>query len=251
MDILKPLSTDRDLPQLPKIPPGGNLTIGVLALQGAFREHLNHLRRLQTLKPLSAIAVRTISDLHRCHALIIPGGESTSMALIASRQRDSSDFSLMDWIKSFCKERAVWGTCAGMILLSDELVSQGTKSGGQDFLGGLPIRTTRNQWGRQTESFEYSIEIPCLKNPSQPFPAIFIRAPVIHTILDKQLKTSVVASLPPISLPSTMDLGPDAHVVAIRSNNLFATSFHPELSSDNRLHQFWLDEFVLKPYQSA
>jgi 5'-phosphate synthase pdxT subunit len=140
-----------NLPEIPPLQDDAPLIIGVLALQGAFKEHLVHLRRLQTVRPLTSIAVRTATELVQCHALIIPGGESTSISLIASRQIDASNYSFLDWLKSFAKNRSVWGTCAGLILLSDQLVSEGTKTGGQEVLGGLPIKTTRNQWGRQVE----------------------------------------------------------------------------------------------------
>lgn len=266
-------STSRDLPEIPPLPADAPLTIGVLALQGAFREHLHHLRRIKTKHGLTTLAVRTSNELLECRALIIPGGESTSISLIASRQIEADQHSLLDWLRSFSKHRAVWGTCAGLILLSDQLVSDTAKLGGQETLGGLPIRTNRNYWGRQAESFEQMLEIPSIKNPEVPFPAIFIRAPMIHTILSipddqdhRNLK--IIARVPKHSLPhqsqvdhdhhhrldqpqarssSSPDLGPDANVVAIKFNNLFATSFHPELSPDNRLHQFWLDECVLKP----
>jgi len=254
-------TNEGNLPELPALPENAPLTIGVLALQGAFKEHLVHLRRIQSARPLTAVAVRTASELVQCQALIIPGGESTSIALIAARQIDSSapHYSFLDWLRSFAKHRCVWGTCAGLILLSDQLVSQGSKIGGQDLLGGIPIKTTRNQWGRQTESFEHLISIPCIKNPDTPFPAIFIRAPMIHTILDagegagsEQLK--VIAELPQDSLSrpqaaaqpaNQQSLGPDSHVVAVKFKHLFATSFHPELSPDTRLHHFWVNHCVL------
>lgn len=247
----------RKLPEIPPLQDDAPLVIGVLALQGAFKEHLVHLRRIQTARPLTAMAVRTATELVQCQALIIPGGESTSISLIASRQIDASNHSFLDWLKSFAKNRFVWGTCAGLILLSDQLVSEGTKTGGQEVLGGLPIKTTRNQWGRQTESFEQLIDIPFIKNPEKPFPAIFIRAPMIHTILEKggnevdNSKLKIIAHLPQDSLSRTpaqadRDLGPDSHVVAVKFNHLFATSFHPELSPDTRLHQFWVNECVLK-----
>ncbi|OAV99711.1 hypothetical protein PTTG_11712 [Puccinia triticina 1-1 BBBD Race 1] len=252
----KPSTNGGNLPEIPQLPSDAPLVIGVLALQGAFKEHLVHLRRIQTSRPLTAVAVRTASELLQCQALIIPGGESTSISLIASRQIESSNHSFLDWLKSFAKHRFVWGTCAGLILLSDELVSEGAKAGGQEILGGLPIRTTRNQWGRQTESFEQMIEIPFIKNPETPFPAIFIRAPMIHTILEKadednDSKPEIIAHLPRHSLSRTQaqtnqSLGPDSHVVAVRFSRLFATSFHPELSPDIRLHQFWVNDCVLK-----
>ncbi|KAI9615733.1 hypothetical protein KEM48_005506 [Puccinia striiformis f. sp. tritici PST-130] len=129
---------------------------------------------------------------------------------------NSSNHSFLDWLKSFSKHRLIWGTCAGLIVLSDQLVAKGTKTGGQEILGGLPVRTTSNQWGCQTESFEQLTEIPFIKNPEIPF--------------------AIIAQLPSDSLLSRsctthqQSLGPDSHVVAVKFQHLFATSFWPELS---------------------
>lgn len=255
------------LPILTSISNESPLTIGVLALQGAYAEHISHLRRLASSFPPSSntptsspnpsnpsnrkrlnnfttIQVKTAKELQRCHGLIIPGGESTAISLIASRQVDESGFSLLDWLKSFVKSRSVWGTCAGMILLSDEVIEGSMKKGGQEVLGGLPIIINRNQWGRQTESFEHALQIDCIRDPTRPFPGIFIRAPVIHTIQSpKSIKS--LTSVPISILPKSDQFGPDAQTVAIQKGKLLATAFHPELSQDSRLHEYWLLECVL------
>ncbi|KAH9813595.1 PdxT/SNO family [Melampsora americana] len=258
------MADSNSLPILPSISTQSPITIGVLALQGAYAEHISHLRRLASSFPASStttanqsnqpnrkllnqfttIQVKTAKELERCHGLIIPGGESTAISLIASRQIDESGFSLLDWLKSFVKTRSVWGTCAGMILLSDEVIEGSMKKGGQELLGGLPIIINRNQWGRQTESFEHELQIDGIRDSNRAFPGIFIRAPVIHTIKStEQIKT--LTSVPISILPNSNQFGPDAQTVAIQKGRLLATSFHPELSQDSRLHEFWLLECVL------
>ncbi|KAG0147937.1 hypothetical protein CROQUDRAFT_655535 [Cronartium quercuum f. sp. fusiforme G11] len=254
------------LPSLDPIPSDAPLTIGVLALQGAYAEHVTHLRRLassfpsvgsspnsspnpssQTRKRLNnfiTLQVRTADDLTRCHGLIIPGGESTAISLIASRQIDGKGFSLLDWLKSFVQSRSVWGTCAGMILLSDEVIEGSMKKGGQEILGGIPLLINRNQWGRQAESFEHQLQLDVIRDPTRPFPGIFIRAPVVHTIRSNTV--TPLASVPISILPQSTEFGSDAHVVAVRKGKLLATAFHPELSQDSRLHEYWLLECVIK-----
>jgi len=133
------------------------LRVGVLALQGAFAEHLDLLVRAE-LPPGVAVepcAVRTPDELADCEALVIPGGESTSMALIARRT------GLLEPLRDFVRGgRAVWGTCAGMILLADEVAEGSTKRGGQEGIGGLPMRVVRNQFGRQVRWLEASRDSP-------------------------------------------------------------------------------------------
>lgn len=159
------------LPPLPAPPPPSassppGIHIGVLALQGAFVEHLNHLRRLSSSRtlpyPIVAKPVRTANELTDLHGLIIPGGESTAISLLASRQPSPTPqhptATFMDHLRSFvrtCNEgggRSTWGTCAGMILLADEVVEGSMKRGGQEVIGGLGIKVVRNQWGRQVRS---------------------------------------------------------------------------------------------------
>jgi 5'-phosphate synthase pdxT subunit len=120
-------------------------TVGVLALQGAFHEHLHLLGQLRP-QPRT-LSVRTTEELARCDALIIPGGESTTMSLLAQRT------GLLEPLREFVRNgKPVWGTCAGMILLADEVVGGSAKKGGQEGIGGIGIRVVRNQWGRQVRS---------------------------------------------------------------------------------------------------
>ncbi|KAK0520396.1 Senecionine N-oxygenase [Tilletia horrida] len=159
------------------------VTVGVLALQGAFREHASHINRLassssssSTAAPLDvhAILVRTPTELATCDALIIPGGESTAIAL--SAQRGGLMEPLRAWVAA---GRPTWGTCAGMIMLSNQAI--GAKRGGQSLIGGVDIRVGRNGFGSQVDSFEAHLDVPALG--PEPFPGVFIRAPVIDSLL--------------------------------------------------------------------
>ena len=188
----------------------GEITVGVLALQGAFHEHIKLLN--QATKELPPVEegwrfreVRTPTDLDECDALIIPGGESTTVSLVAARS------GLLEPLRSFVKygketlyarkltkmshriqRKPTWGTCAGLILLAES--ANRTKKGGQELIGGLDVRVNRNYFGRQTESFETSLDLPFLghcngiskeqaHSASAPFKGVFIRAPVVERIL--------------------------------------------------------------------
>jgi 5'-phosphate synthase pdxT subunit len=161
------------------------LIVGVVALQGAFREHVNHIEQLNrqpcasSMPQLEAILVRTPRELERCQALILPGGESTAIALGAHRAGLLEP--LRDWVRD---GRPVWGTCAGMILLARE--ASGIKKGGQELLGGLDIRVGRNGFGSQVDSFEHRLDIPALSKATgddTTYPGVFIRAPVVEAVL--------------------------------------------------------------------
>ncbi|KAK3059790.1 hypothetical protein LTS18_010062, partial [Coniosporium uncinatum] len=177
------------------------ITIGVLALQGAFSEHTQLLHRAASqIQSRSAAAaakpndeptttsshpsfnfleVRTPEQLHQCDALILPGGESTTISLVAQRSQ------LLEPLRSFVKvqRKPVWGTCAGLILLSES--ANKVKRGGQELIGGLDVRVNRNHFGRQTESFEVGLNLPFLddEGKGKPFHSVFIRAPVVEKIL--------------------------------------------------------------------
>ncbi|KAK2795552.1 hypothetical protein FQN51_000406 [Onygenales sp. PD_10] len=168
------------------------ITVGVLALQGAFYEHLKLLHkaagRISPDNPQrwSFVEVRTAAQLAGCDALIIPGGESTAISLVAARSQ------LLEPLRDFVKlhRKPTWGTCAGLILLAES--ANRTKQGGQELIGGLDVRVNRNHFGRQTESFQAPLNLPFLSehrllegsgSRETSFMGVFIRAPVVEKIL--------------------------------------------------------------------
>jgi 5'-phosphate synthase pdxT subunit len=223
--------------------------VGILALQGAFSEHQASLQRLSLKEKLVVIQVRTASDLARCDALIIPGGESTTIALLARLA------GLLEPLRQFVKRKPVWGTCAGAILLAKSV--EGAKKGGQELLGGMSITIGRNGWGSQVESFEAELQVDGLRDPQRTFPGIFIRAPVILSIKAEVYgpPTEVVARIPMTFLPEKQTVigrdydATDAEdaktVVALRQGLHFLTTFHPELTKDDRFHEYFVRECVL------
>ena len=191
------------------------MTIGILALQGAFAEHGAMIRALGA----AAVEVRKPAQLEGLDGLILPGGESTTMGLIAERQGMVAP--LRAWVHG---GRPTWGTCAGMILLADRVTDQ--KAGGQPLIGGLDVTVNRNYFGRQSESFEALLDAPQLG--ATPFRAVFIRAPAI---VEYGPNVTALATVP----------GRDAAVVvAVRQGQLLATAFHPELTRDPRWHELFL-----------
>ncbi|MCX7854940.1 MAG: pyridoxal 5'-phosphate synthase glutaminase subunit PdxT [Anaerolineae bacterium] len=187
------------------------MKVGVLALQGAFIEHKNVLTRLG----VQPAEVRLPEHLEGLDGLIIPGGESTTMGLLAQK------WGLLEPLRAFARSgRPVWGTCAGMILLAKEIVD-GVP--GQPILGLMDITVRRNAFGRQVDSFEADLTVPVLSDP--PFHAVFIRAPIIERV---GAGVDVLASLE------------DGTAVAVRQGNLLATAFHPELTGDVRFHRYFL-----------
>jgi 5'-phosphate synthase pdxT subunit len=188
------------------------LTVGVLALQGAFAEHIIILNKIEGIH---AIPVKTVEQLEKCQALILPGGESTSIVLSAQR------INLIQHIQEFIKSnKPVWGVCAGMILLSER--AEKTKEGGQMLFGGLDVVVKRNAFGSQIDSFTAAVNITGFKDA---FPGVFIRAPVIEKIGDK---VEILAMLQ------------DGRIVAVKQKNILATSFHPEFTGDQRFHHYFL-----------
>ncbi len=188
------------------------MNIGVLALQGAFAEHVAMLGRLGA----KAVEVRRASQLNALEGLIIPGGESTTIGKLAV------DFGLIEPLRRFGRTRAVWGTCAGAIFLA--------KDAGRDqpLLRLMDITVARNAFGRQIDSFETELYLSGLGDDADcavPFHAVFIRAPLIT---DVGARARAVITLP------------DGRIVAARQGRLFATSFHPELTADPRLHAYFL-----------
>lgn len=188
------------------------MKIGVLALQGDFSEHIRMLRQLG----VETIEVRLPAHLEGLNGLILPGGESTTIGKLCV------DFGLLQPLREFGQKHAIWGTCAGAILLSRDARRS------QPLLGLMDIRVTRNAFGRQVDSFEADLDIEPLKqatNSTAPYHAFFIRAPIIESV---QGSAQVLASLP------------DGRIVAARQASLLATSFHPELTADTRFHEYFL-----------
>lgn len=189
--------------------------VGILALQGDFAEHCEAIKRCGA----EARLVKSAAELNLCDRLIIPGGESTTMGIIATST------GLIGPLKNFIASGApVWGTCAGLILLANNVVHQ--KQDGQATLGGLNVTASRNYYGRQIQSFTTKI-IASTVSP-QPITVMFIRAPGITRVGPK---VEVLAN-------TTHD-GHDIPV-AVRQGNILGTSFHIELGSDPKFHQYFL-----------
>lgn len=189
--------------------------IGVLALQGDFREHQAALESIG----VRCIRIRNAAELDSIDALVIPGGESTTIGKIAK------DHGILDNLSKLTRSGfPVFGTCAGMILMADDIRDE---MEGQPLIGGLDITIRRNAFGRQTDSFETDVEIPALDGPD--FRAVFIRAPWVERV---GADVEVLASL----------TGQKAagRIVAVRQGSLLATAFHPELTTDNRMHEYFV-----------
>ena len=194
-------------------------TIGVFALQGDVREHLRVLDSLGA----RAIGVRRLGELERCDGMVVPGGESTTMFKLART------FDLFEPIRQRIKEgMPVFGTCAGMIMLADR-IEDGTPD--QETLGGLDITVRRNAFGRQVDSFEGDLDFAGLDDPVH---TIFIRAPWVEQ------------AGPGVEVLARIHDDPSAgaaagRIVAVRQGSLMATSFHPEVGGDDRIHRMFVD----------
>jgi 5'-phosphate synthase pdxT subunit len=191
------------------------MQIGVLALQGDFAEHLHLLHQLD----VEACEVRLPQQLKDLDGLIIPGGESTTIGKLAET------YGLMEPLRQFAKENPIWGTCAGAIFLAKEAHHQ------QPLMNIMDISVERNAFGRQVDSFEVDLIVPDLPDPERPFHAIFIRAPIIKSVGEG---VDILARL-----DHEQHHGNDK-IVAARQSNLLATSFHPELTGDDRFHRYFL-----------
>ena len=185
------------------------MRVGVLALQGDFREHAAMVRELGA----EAVEVRLPDDLDGIDALIIPGGESTTIGKLAER------FDLMEPLRKVIGDgMPTLGTCAGMIVLA----AATTTGNDQPLIGALDIVVERNAFGRQVDSFEAEVEVEGL---GEPVPAVYIRAPWIEKVGDA---VEVLAHS-------------RGHPVMVRQGNIIATAFHPELTTDTRIHRMLLD----------
>ncbi len=192
------------------------MKIGVLALQGDFREHINSLSDCG----VNAVAVKTKEEIIGIDALVIPGGESTTIAKLAR------SFDLFDLIKKRISDgMPTYGSCAGMILLADRIEDAIV---GQESFGGIDMTVRRNAFGRQVDSFETDLKFEGITQPT--IKAVFIRAPWVEQVgADVQVLAEV-------------DIDGSKHPVAVRQGNLLATSFHPELTGDNRIHKFFVEQ---------
>jgi pyridoxal 5'-phosphate synthase pdxT subunit len=198
-------------------------TIGVFALQGDVREHLRVLGDLG----VEAISVRRPPELDACDGLVIPGGESTTMFKLART------FDLFEPIRQRIKEGLpVFGTCAGMIMLADR-VEDGTPD--QETLGGLDITVRRNAFGRQVDSFEGDLDFAGLDDPVH---AVFIRAPWVESAGPG---VEVLARIDDGSVVRESAGEAAGRIVAVRQGPLMATSFHPEVGGDDRIHRMFVD----------
>lgn len=189
------------------------MKIGVLALQGDFIEHQKMLEHLGA----EVIQVRLPQHLQDLDGLIIPGGESTTIGKLAL------EFGLMEPLRTFARDHAVWGTCAGAIFLARDIGRD------QPLLGVMDITVERNAFGRQVDSFATDLEVPVLNevdSNGRPFRAVFIRAP---KIAKANGTTQTLATLT------------DGTIVAVRQNRWLATSFHPELTHDDRFHRYFME----------
>lgn len=186
--------------------------IGILALQGDFAEHAVMLRRLD----VTVTEVRLPGQLDGLDGLIIPGGESTTIAKLAV------SYGLLEPLRQFGHDRAIWGTCAGAIFLSKDAHRD------QPLLRLMDITVERNAFGRQVNSFEVGLDVPALKEVDPgggPFHAVFIRAPLIESV---QADARVLARLE------------DGRIVAAQQGHWLATAFHPELTRDDRFHRYFV-----------
>ncbi len=187
--------------------------VGVLALQGDFREHLAVLRGLGA----EATPVRRPAELDGIDGLVIPGGESTVMDKL------SRAFGLAEPLKERIADgMPVYGTCAGLIMLADRVLDA---IEGQQTLGGLDVTVRRNAFGSQLDSFETDLDVPALGD--EPVHAVFIRGPIVEAVGERSTPLTALE---------------DGRVVAVEQGNLLGTAFHPEITGETRFHRYFLDK---------
>jgi 5'-phosphate synthase pdxT subunit len=196
------------------------MPIGVLALQGDFREHLEVLSKSNA----AAIPVRTAEELLICNGLIIPGGESTVIEKLADMYSLTSPIK-----KAIADGMPVFGTCAGLILLANEIVDG---IPGQKGFGGLDISVRRNAFGNQLDSFETELDFEGIDG--DPVRAAFIRAPIVERV---GTGVQVLSKLP------------DETIVAVKSGNILGIAFHPEISGEQRVHRVFLEMVKARKFQ--
>ncbi|XWS52678.1 hypothetical protein CRYUN_Cryun11dG0091400 [Craigia yunnanensis] len=214
--------------------------VGVLALQGSFNEHIAALRRLG----VKGVEIRKPEQLQSISSLIIPGGESTTMAKLAEFHN------LFPALWEFVKiGKPVWGTCAGLIFLANKAVGQ--KEGGQELVGGLDCTVHRNYFGSQIQSFEAELLVPELASKEggpETFRGVFIRAPAVlevgpevELLADYPIPSNkVLYSSSAVEIQEEYAVPEKKVIVAIKQGNLLGTAFHPELTADTRWHSYFL-----------
>lgn len=182
--------------------------IGILALQGAFIEHQQRFDELGA----ETVQVRLPKHLDNLDGLVIPGGESTTIGKLAT------EYGLIDPLREFARTQPTWGTCAGLIFLAKDIGIEA-----QPILGLMDITVDRNAFGRQIDSFETEIDFAGLSGDA-PFHAVFIRAPIVREVRND------------VQILAQLD---DGGIVAVKQKHLLGTAFHPELTNDNRVHEYF------------
>jgi 5'-phosphate synthase pdxT subunit len=196
------------------------MRIGVLALQGDFREHIAALAEIG----IAAFAVKTADEISEIGALVIPGGESTTISKLAK------SFNLFDQIsKRIADGMPTYGSCAGMILLANSIQDPAS---GQDSFGGIDMVVKRNAFGRQVDSFEADLEFKGI--PAPKVRGVFIRAPWVER------------SGPNVDVLATVEIQGNMHSVAVQEGKVLATAFHPELTGDFRVHRYFVEQICGK-----
>ena len=196
------------------------MNVGVLALQGDFREHISALGDCGVTGKL----VKTAADIAAIDALIIPGGESTTISKLARA------FGLFDLIsKRISEGMPTYGSCAGMILVAKTILDPASD---QDTFGGIDMEVRRNAFGRQTESFEVDLDFKTISGA--PIRGVFIRAPWVESHGSQ------------VEILSSVEISGVQHPVAVRQGSVLATAFHPELTGDNRVHRYFLEDVCKK-----
>ena len=196
------------------------MNVGVLALQGDFREHLSALGDCGVTGKL----VKTAAEITAIDALIIPGGESTTISKLAKA------FGLFDLIsKRISEGMPTYGSCAGMILVAKTILDPASD---QDTFGGIDMEVRRNAFGRQTESFEVDLDFKTISGA--PIRGVFIRAPWVESHGSK------------VEILASVEISGVQHPVAVRQGSVLATAFHPELTGDNRVHRYFLEDVCKK-----
>ena len=196
------------------------MRIGVLALQGDFREHMVALAEIG----VSAVAVKTAEEIAAVDALVIPGGESTTISKLAK------SFNLFDLISDrISNGMPTYGSCAGMILVAKSIQDPAS---GQDSFGGIDMVVKRNAFGRQVDSFEADLDFKGITEPK--VRGVFIRAPWVESCG------------PNVEVLAKVEIEGNSHPVAVREGKVLATAFHPELTGDFRVHRFFVEEICKK-----